>query len=529
MSTSAIDPVTENSAASQQTKQKKQGQSSNSDLFATMVQGQVPQNIVFTRVDRQLDVPKAAKTDDGQSQSTPFVDDRGDTEPDTVEKYETGISDDSAPVDRQDAASRSDSRDTGNNDTGASDGQDNAAAAETAQKPKDKGDANDGSEAAAGTAAAANTAAKPGTEAQRFATEVNVAKGPDQNAARQAANANVETNGNVQTQIASKDPALAQKAAGQARGNVTTSEQAVAKPAGTLAANAATTVQADGTAQAAQAKSAGDARPTATQLANAASDQETLVPTQAGPAKAKTAAGANGNEKSQAAGDTKQNASANGANQSQTAQNFAAMAANSAAPVQSAAQGGGAAGQVSAPLVTDPVSGAAPAQQAQTSAAARAAAKTAAAAKPNLPPQVLTEQVAVNINRAAGQGLDRITIQMRPQELGRVDVKMEVAQDGRLTAVISVERQETYDMLRADSRTLTQALQNAGLQADQNSLSFNLKGQGGDMTGNGSSGGGANGGEVGDGDGGMPDIGDGMLALGETAQPNADGRYDVRV
>ena len=100
-----------------------------------------------------------------------------------------------------------------------------------------------------------------------------------------------------------------------------------------------------------------------------------------------------------------------------------------------------------------------------------------------MPPQVLTEQVAVNINRAAGQGLDRITIQMRPQELGRVDVKMEVAQDGRLTAVISVERQETYDMLRADSRALTQALQNAGLQADQNSLSFNLKGQGSDMAG----------------------------------------------
>ena len=217
MSTSAIDPVTENPAASQQAKQKKQGQSSNSDLFATMVQGQVPQNIVFTRVDRQLDVPKAAKTDDGQSQSTAFLDDRGNTEPDTVEKYETGISDDPAPVSRQDTAPRSDSRDTGKTETGASDGQDSAAATETAQKPKDTGEANDGSDAAAANAAAANTA-KPGTETQRFASEVNVAKGPDQNAARQAANANVETNTSVQTQIASKDPALAQKAAGQARG-----------------------------------------------------------------------------------------------------------------------------------------------------------------------------------------------------------------------------------------------------------------------------------------------------------------------
>ncbi len=526
MSTSAIDPVTENPAASQQAKQKKQGQSSNSDLFATLVQGQVPQNIVFTRVDRQLDVPKAAKTDDGQSQSAPFLDDRGNTEPDTVEKYETGISDDPAPVGRQDSAPRSDSRDAANSDTGASDGQDNVAA-ETAQKPKDAGDTKEGSDTAANAAAAANNTAKPGTETQRFAAEVTVAKGPDQNAARQAANANVETNGNVQTQIAAKDPALAQKAAGQARGNVTASEQAVAKPASALASNAATTVQADGTAQAAQVKPTGESRPTATQLANAASDQETLIPTQAGPAKAKTAAGTNAADKGQASGDSKQSASAGNANQSQTAQNFAALAANNASPVQNAVQGGGAAGQVSAPLVTDPVNGAAPAQQVQTSGAARAAAKTAAAAKPNLPPQVLTEQVAVNINRAAGQGLDRITIQMRPQELGRVDVKMEVAQDGRLTAVISVERQETYDMLRADSRALTQALQNAGLQADQNSLSFNLKGQGGDTAGAGSSRGGSSGGEAGD--GGLPDIDDGLLALGEAAQPNADGRYDVRV
>jgi len=529
MSTSAIDQVTENPAASQQTKQKKQGQSSNSDLFAAMVQGQVPQNISFTRIDRQLDVPKAAKSDDAQSQSTPFADDRAGTETDTVDKYETDISDDPAPVSRQDQAPRNENRDTSSADANPADGKDTASAADTVQKPKDKGEQSDGTDASANAAAANANTAQPGTEAQRFAAEVTVAKGPNQNAARQAANANVEANSNVQTQIASKDPALAQKAAGQARGNVTTSEQAVAKPAGALAANAATTVQSDGAAQTTQSNTTGDARPTATQLANAASDQEAQVQTQAGPAKAKTAGAATGNEKKQAAGENNQTASSNNANQSQSAQNFAALAANTATPAQAVAQGGGATGQVTGPLTADPVNGAVPVQQAQTSAAARAAAKTAAAAKPNVPPQVLTDQVAVNINRAAGQGLDRITIQMRPPELGRVDVKMEVAQDGRLTAVISVERQETYDMLRGDSRALAQALQDAGLQADQNSLSFNLKGQGGDTAGNGASGGSSNGGEGGEADGGMPGLDDGLLALGETAQPNADGRYDVRV
>ncbi len=86
------------------------------------------------------------------------------------------------------------------------------------------------------------------------------------------------------------------------------------------------------------------------------------------------------------------------------------------------------------------------------------------------------EQIAIQIQRAIGTGTDRITIQLRPQELGRVEVKMEVGHDGKLLAVISADKPETLDLLQRDQRSLQDALSNAGLDLDSNSLSFNLNG-----------------------------------------------------
>jgi len=95
-------------------------------------------------------------------------------------------------------------------------------------------------------------------------------------------------------------------------------------------------------------------------------------------------------------------------------------------------------------------------------------------ATPSLP---TAEQVAIQIQRAIGNGTDRINIQLRPQELGRVEVKMEVGHDGKLLAVISADKPETLDLLQRDQRSLQDALSNAGLDLDSNSLSFNLNGQ----------------------------------------------------
>ena len=110
----------------------------------------------------------------------------------------------------------------------------------------------------------------------------------------------------------------------------------------------------------------------------------------------------------------------------------------------------------------------------------RAGAHTAATAKPQiqtpLPPNTTAaDQIAINIQRAATAGMDRIQIRMVPAELGRVDVRLEMSRGQRIKAVIMAEKQDTLDLLQRDARQLERALQQAGLQTDRDSLEFTLR------------------------------------------------------
>lgn len=87
----------------------------------------------------------------------------------------------------------------------------------------------------------------------------------------------------------------------------------------------------------------------------------------------------------------------------------------------------------------------------------------------------VTEQIGIRLQKAVSDGVDRISMSLKPAELGRVDIQMEVGFDGRVQAVISADRPDTLALLQRDARGLEQALQNAGLQADGDSLSFNLR------------------------------------------------------
>jgi flagellar hook-length control protein FliK len=96
--------------------------------------------------------------------------------------------------------------------------------------------------------------------------------------------------------------------------------------------------------------------------------------------------------------------------------------------------------------------------------------------RPPVPPQALTRQVAVHVQKAVGQGVDRIQIQLKPADLGRIEIRLDVPADGRATIMISADRQETLDLLQRDARSLQTALQDTGLQADGESLKFSLRG-----------------------------------------------------
>lgn len=90
----------------------------------------------------------------------------------------------------------------------------------------------------------------------------------------------------------------------------------------------------------------------------------------------------------------------------------------------------------------------------------------------------VTYQVAVQMQRATQEGHDRISIQLRPHDMGRVDVQLEFNNDGKLRAKVTADSVQTLELLQKDSRNLENALREAGLSTDQNSLSFSLRDDG---------------------------------------------------
>jgi flagellar hook-length control protein FliK len=87
------------------------------------------------------------------------------------------------------------------------------------------------------------------------------------------------------------------------------------------------------------------------------------------------------------------------------------------------------------------------------------------------------EQVLLLLNRSAKTGNDQMTIQLRPAELGSINVKLDFASDGTVSGTVTAGNPDTLALLQKDSRSLERALQDAGLRADPGSLQFNLGGQ----------------------------------------------------
>jgi flagellar hook-length control protein FliK len=114
-------------------------------------------------------------------------------------------------------------------------------------------------------------------------------------------------------------------------------------------------------------------------------------------------------------------------------------------------------------------------QQTQQSRDTQAQQQTQTAQRNQLQGSAITEQISVKVTKALQSGTDRISIQLKPAELGRVDVKLEMTGDGRVMTVVTAEKQDTLDLLRRDSSELQRALQEAGLQSGD--MEFNLKGQ----------------------------------------------------
>src|SRR5690606_372720 len=88
----------------------------------------------------------------------------------------------------------------------------------------------------------------------------------------------------------------------------------------------------------------------------------------------------------------------------------------------------------------------------------------------------IPEQISLQVKTAVADGSSKITIQLDPKDLGKLDIKLHVTADGKTGVVITADNGNTLNLLQRDAQNLLRALHDAGLQADGGSLSFNLRG-----------------------------------------------------
>ena len=89
----------------------------------------------------------------------------------------------------------------------------------------------------------------------------------------------------------------------------------------------------------------------------------------------------------------------------------------------------------------------------------------------------VVEQIKVNITKSAVKGIDTIDIQLKPEDLGKVQIKMHIAKDGKIQAEIIASRAETADLLQKDASSLSKAFNDAGYDTDAKSFSFRQENQ----------------------------------------------------
>ena len=116
----------------------------------------------------------------------------------------------------------------------------------------------------------------------------------------------------------------------------------------------------------------------------------------------------------------------------------------------------------------------------QPAAPAQASQRTEAAPDANLAARAgapVAQQIGHEIIRRSHDGATRFEMRLDPPELGRVDIKLEVSRDHRVTAIIAADNPQALTELSRGARDLQQALSAAGLDLPDDGLSFDLSGQ----------------------------------------------------
>jgi flagellar hook-length control protein FliK len=88
------------------------------------------------------------------------------------------------------------------------------------------------------------------------------------------------------------------------------------------------------------------------------------------------------------------------------------------------------------------------------------------------------EQVALQLHKQVKDGNQEMTLQLKPAELGRIEIKLSFSDGNKVKGTVVADNPATLDLLLKDVGSLQRALQDAGLRADPGSLQFSLRGDG---------------------------------------------------
>lgn len=91
--------------------------------------------------------------------------------------------------------------------------------------------------------------------------------------------------------------------------------------------------------------------------------------------------------------------------------------------------------------------------------------------------QGAVNQVEVKIAQMVKDGVDMVRIKLHPEDLGKIDIQMDVDSNGRTAIRIVADKVETLEMLRKDSSSLERALKDTGVKTDSAGMQFSLRDQ----------------------------------------------------
>ncbi len=86
-------------------------------------------------------------------------------------------------------------------------------------------------------------------------------------------------------------------------------------------------------------------------------------------------------------------------------------------------------------------------------------------------------QIKDQLRQGLRKGETHLNIQLKPNELGKVEIKLDISRDGVVSALFKAENRETLEVLNRHSQDFQNLFKEAGLQADSQGMNFSMSQQ----------------------------------------------------